>query len=206
MPGLYRTAQEKRDLESRNGAIQFLAVVHYAEEWRPGESELTPAILQELQRIAINQIYTCAGNFRDGPVRIQGVRHQPPPHAEIPDLVARMCAYVNDGWDKTPIHLAAYLMWRPNWIHPFFGGNGRTSRAVSYLILCAKLGFVLPGAQTIPDQIVAHRQPYFDALQAADAAWESGQLDLSQMESLLGDLLATQLLSIHNQATGRRSN
>jgi Fic family protein len=117
-----------------------------------------------------------------------------------------MCAYVNDGWDKTPIHLAAYLMWRLNWIHPFFGGNGRTSRAVSYLILCAKLGFVLPGAQTIPDQIVAHRQPYFDALQAADAAWESGQLDLSQMESLLGDLLATQLLSIHNQATGRRSN
>jgi Fic family protein len=94
-------------------------------------------------------------------------------------------------------------MWRVNWIHPFFGGNGRTSRAVSYLALCARLGFALPGTPTIPDQIVAHRGPYFEALQAADAAWADSRLDLSRMESLLGELLATQLLSLHNQATGR---
>ena len=206
MPGLYRTDQEKRDLESRNGAIQFLAVIHHIEEWRPGESKLTPAILQELQRIAINQIYSCAGSFRDGAVTIQGAAHQPPAQIEVPALVESMCDYVNENWGKPPIHLAAYLMWRLNWIHPFFGGNGRTSRAVSYLILCASLGFALPGAQTIPDQIVAQRGPYFDALQAADAAWANSQLDLSQMESLLGELLATQLLSIHNQATGLQPN
>jgi hypothetical protein len=83
VPGLYRTAQEKLELETRNGAIQFLAVIHYVEEWKPGESKLTPAILCELQRIAVNQIYSCAGNFRDGIVMIQGVAHQPPPHTEL---------------------------------------------------------------------------------------------------------------------------
>jgi Fic family protein len=180
-----------------------LSVLNYVAEWKPGESRLTPDILKELQRLAVNQIYTCAGKFRDGPVVIQGVPHQPPPHREVPALVAHMCDYVNHSWERTPIHLAAYLMWRVNWIHPFFGGNGRTSRAVSYLVLCAKLGFAIPGTQTIPDRIVAHRQPYFDALQAADAAWVGGYIDLAGMEKLLEQLLATQLLSIHKQATGR---
>jgi hypothetical protein len=67
------------------------------------------------------------------------------------------------------------------------------------LVLCARLGFAIPGDRTIPEQIVAHREPYFSALQAADAAWESGKLDLSEMENLLGELLAAQLLSVHEQ-------
>lgn len=203
MPGLYRTGEEKRQLEIRNGAIQFLAVLNYIDEWGP-ESTLTPATLQELQRLAVNQIYTCAGNFRDGPVIIQGVQHEPPHQSEVPCLVGEMCAYVNEHWDYTPIHLASFLMWRLNWIHPFFGGNGRTARAISYLVLCARLGFKMPGTPTIPESIVAERELYYLALQSADAAWAKGRLDVTGMEDLMGSLLATQLLSIHNQATGKR--
>jgi Fic family protein len=205
VPGLYRTADEKRRLETRNGAIQFLAVLNYAAEWKPGESELTSALVRELQRLAINQIYSCAGSFRDGPVQITGVLHQPPEPVQIPELVESMCTYVNRGWDGSPIHLAAYLMWRVNWIHPFFGGNGRTSRAMSYLILCARLGFTLPGTPTIPEQIVAQREPYYEALRDADAAWENGKINVTKMETLLENLLATQLLAIHNRATGRQA-
>ena len=30
----------------------------------------------------------------------------------------------NDNWDdSTPVHLASYVMWRLNWIHPFTDGN-----------------------------------------------------------------------------------
>ena len=65
MPGLYRTAEEKRHLETRNGAIQFLAVLAYIDEWQ-GQPKLTLGVLEELQRLAVNQIYTCAGQFRDG--------------------------------------------------------------------------------------------------------------------------------------------
>jgi Fic family protein len=200
VPGLYRTGEEKRQLETRNGAIQFLAVLNYIDEWGP-ESRLTPAILRELQHLAVNQIYTCAGSFRDGPVVIQGVQHQPPNHVDVPSLVDEMCLYVNQNWGYSAIHLAAYLMWRLNWIHPFFGGNGRTARAISYLVLCARLGFKIPGTPTIPESIVAEREPYYRALQAADEACLSGRLDLREMEALMGSLLATQLLAIHRQAT-----
>ena len=47
-----------------------------------------------------------------------------------------MCGYVNDEWGNvSSIHFGAYLMWRVNWVHPFFGGNGRTSRAVAYMVM-----------------------------------------------------------------------
>ncbi len=116
-----------------------------------------------------------------------------------------MCNYVQAHWDTTPVHLAAYLMWRINWIHPFFGGNGRTARAVSYLILCARLGFRLPGTKTIPDLIVENRGPYYGALRAADTAWEKDILDIADMEKLMGDLLATQLVDVLDMATGQKS-
>jgi Fic family protein len=176
VPGLYRTGEEKRQLESRNGAIQFLAALNYIDE--------------------------CAGTLRSGPVMIAGVDHHPPNHAEIPALVEGMCLYVNQNWTRSPIHLASYLMWRLNWVHPFFGGNGRTARAVSYLVLCARLGFRIPGTPTIPESIVAERGPYYWALQAADTAWADGRIDLSKMEDLMAGLLAKQLLAVHRQATG----
>lgn len=87
-------------------------------------------------------------------------------------------------------------MWRLNWIHPFSGGNGRTSRAASYLVLCAKLGYRVSGTKTIPEQIVANRQPYYEALDAADAAWTQNRIDLTTMENLLEHALAVQLSSV----------
>ncbi len=92
-------------------------------------------------------------------------------------------------------------MWRINWIHPFAGGNGRTSRAVSYLVLLAKLGYALPGTRTIPDQIVDNRPPYYEALDAADLAWKRGNLDASKMEKLLSSLLAKQLVDVYHAAS-----
>lgn len=109
-------------------------------------------------------------------------------------------------WHSRPaVHLASYSMWRINWIHPFFGGNGRTARAASYLILCAKLGFALPGEITIPELIVENREPYYSALRSADAAWAGERkLDISTMEQLMEDLLAEQLVGIHEKATGKK--
>jgi Fic family protein len=115
-----------------------------------------------------------------------------------------MCDYVNQNWKtKKPIHLAAYVMWRLNWIHPFFGGNGRTARAFSYLVLCIGLQFAPPANdKTIPHLIEENREPYTKALRKADRAWAEGRLDVSDMGNLLSDLLATQLVFLHEAATG----
>ncbi len=102
-----------------------------------------------------------------------------------------MCAYLNDRWTtKSPIRLAAYAMWRLNWIHPFTEGNGRTSRAVSYLVLCLRLRALLPGKFTIPEQIEQNCTQYYKALEAADEALAEGQTDLSAMKDLLASMLA----------------
>jgi len=94
-------------------------------------------------------------------------------------------------------------MWRLNWIHPFADGNGRTSRITSYVVLCVRAGYEPPGSPTIPEQIVQNRQPYFQALDAADEAWRAtGAVDVSEMENLLSALLARQLTAAFQQAGG----
>ncbi len=122
----------------------------------------------------------------------------------VAGLLEEMCDYVNEGWETSNgIHLSAYVMWRLNWIHPFADGNGRTSRAVSYLVLCAKALSILPGRPKIPDQIVDNRIPYFEALDSADAAWRDGTLDVGKMETLLSGMLARQLANAYTQIGGQ---
>src|SRR5260221_638598 len=122
---------------------------------------------------------------------------QPPPSYLVPALIEDMCDYVNERFtESSAVHLAAYVMWRLNWIHPFADGNGRTSRATSYMVLCLRLRERLPGSHTIPEQIVRNRGPYFAALDSADAAAQTGAVDVSKMEALLSDMLAAQLLSV----------
>ena len=94
------------------------------------------------------------------------------------------------------------MLWRLNWIHPFTDGNGRTSRAASYLILCCKIGAVLPGKTTIPDQISQNKLPYYQALEAADEGFRNGQIDLLETEKMLSMMLARQLYKVHSDATG----
>jgi hypothetical protein len=82
-------------------------------------------------------------------------------------------------------------------------GNGRTSRAASYLVLCLKTGYLLPGKLTIPDQIAQDRAPYYKALEAADQRLaESGSIELTDMEKLLSTLLARQLYQVMKDAAG----
>jgi len=203
---LYSDADEKALLEAKNGLLQFDEVLKLIEQAKSGFT-LRPSAIQRLQRLAIQGIYTCAGNYRTAPVQIHGTTHRPPDASDVAEHVEAMCDYVNQNWSKSALHLAAYTMWRVNWIHPFAGGNGRTSRAVSYLILCARLGYSLPGTNTIPEQIVAKRQPYYEALDAADAAWEAGIVDVTAMKDLLERMLAAQLYSIIDAAgTGKKTN
>lgn len=200
----YLDDEEKIRLEARNGVIQADFIFYRASHWKPGE-KLSAELLLELQRLAVNQIYRCAGHFRDGAVILEGADHKPPSHEDLIRHVNEMLDYLNVHWDEQPAtRLSAYALWRLNWIHPFYGGNGRTARAFSYLVLCLRLGFAPPTEEkNIPELIVENRLPYYAALRSADAAWAKGTLDVSGMEDMIAGLLATQLASIHFRATGK---
>jgi Fic family protein len=121
--------------------------------------------------------------------------------ARRPDAVDDMCEYVHDNWSASPVHLSAYVLWRLNWIHPFGDGNGRTSRVVSYIVLCVRLGYRVPGKPTVPELIAADKDPYYDALDDADAHWREGRLNVEQMETVVSSRLAKQLHRLYELAT-----
>jgi hypothetical protein len=68
-----------------------------------------------------------------------------------------------------------------------------------------KMGGRIPGTRTIPDLISENKKPYYDALEAADEALVIAKckIYLSQLEGVLGTLLAEQLVSALEQASGR---
>lgn len=56
-----------------------------------------------------------------------------------------------------------------------------------------KHGKLLPGRKIVPERIRENRRPYYDALEAADRAWDDGKLDVSLMAKYLEELLKGQL-------------
>ena len=194
------TEGQRAQIEAANTLLQTDKTLHLVEKAVAGNFRLRPSIVQELNRIALQQVEKDAGRWRDGPIKIGKSKHQPPPAIEVPALIDDMCEYVNDNWNKSGLHLAAYVMWRLNWIHPFVDGNGRTTRAVSYIVLCGRLGFYFPGVTAIPELIARNKDPYYEALEKADSVLKKdGTLDVSEMESLLKNLLATQFLAAIEQ-------
>lgn len=202
IPQLITDENEIAAKEAANGLEQFDAVaaeIVTAIE-RGKEYKLRPSTILALHRIALDGIERYAGNWRPGSVKISKSAHEPPHESLVPELIEELCDYVNENWDMSAVELSAYVLWKLCWIHPFTDGNGRTARAVSYLVLCVSIGILLPGENTIPEQIAANKNPYYEALEAADEALLRETNDVSVLAELLHGLLANQLLSVHEKA------
>jgi Fic family protein len=203
---LLRDPEEIARREAANGLRQFdlafqVVATHVKDKERP--FKLRQGVILQLHAAVLDGLHTLAGTFRNTPVKIGGSRHEPPAAPFVADEVQSLCEYVNDNWqDKSAVHLAAYVLWKMNWIHPFADGNGRTARAVSYVVLSIKLDSILPGTPTIPEQIAADKGPYYDALEIADRALAEGRVDVTQLESLLDGMLSQQLINAVKQASG----
>jgi fido (protein-threonine AMPylation protein) len=191
---------EKATREVENGIRQFEIMTDLIRaniKQKNHKFSLRVRHIIEMQDAALKGIHPLSGTFRNSPIIIGGSSHAPPDQYSVPEEVNALCEYVNNRWDdSSAIHLAAYILWKLNWIHPFADGNGRTARAVSYAVLCIKLDGLLPGASTIPEQIAANKGPYYDALEKADEAQSDKRIDVSALEQMLSEMLAKQLVSI----------
>lgn len=202
-------ADEIARREAENGIRQFnlaLEIVrsHVKDAERP--FRLRSSVILRLHKAALDGLHPLAGTWRNTSVKIGGSGHQPPDEAFVSEEVELMCDYVNEHWgDMSAVHLCAYVLWKLNWIHPFSDGNGRTARAVAYVVLSIKLDSLLPGAPTIPEQIAGDKTPYYTALESADSGLKSGRIDVSNLENMLEGMLAKQLLSAAKEASGGAS-
>jgi hypothetical protein len=139
----------KAELETRNGDDQLDYVTDLVDR---GARELRESHVLTLQEIAIREIYPCGGRYRDATkdVFIQNSKHKLPDVAFVPSRVRDAVDWINRETGRSALDRASYALWRFNWIHPFAGGNGRTSRAVAYLIVCMQEGRMLPGVPSMP--------------------------------------------------------
>lgn len=195
---------EKAQRETANGVQQLDYLTHLVTELKI--SDVRESHVLQLQQLAVEGIYPCGGSYRDArtTIRISDSEHVPPVAAFVPMHVQEMLEWVNDR-RRPALERAAYALWRLNWIHPFRGGNGRTSRCIAYLILCMDLGIMMPGLPTLPTLIYEKRDEYVAALRAADASVrvtaeqdEQAQEratdpDVSMLSAYLKDLVLQQL-------------
>ncbi|MEM1351958.1 MAG: Fic family protein [Pseudomonadota bacterium] len=149
-------------------------------------------LLWALNHVAVANISQFGGRFRKEPIYVGG--HVPPHFKDVDNWMDRFVSTVQENWYIwSPTELAAYGLWRMNWIHPFIEGNGRTARAICYFLLCVRSGALLRGDKIVPERIRENRPGYESALMAADRAWDAGHLDFTEMEEYLAQLVQAQL-------------
>jgi Fic family protein len=200
-PNLICKPGEKEALELQNQASAFAFVSHFFEH-DAARNPFTRGTLLQLHELTIEEIFPCAGQFRDATsqIRIAGASFTPAPAYQIE---AEITAILEDamavrkirGSDETAtkVDILARLFHRFIVLHPFNGGNGRVGR------LLLHLAFYDFGLLSPPDEIFGYiarrRDAYLRALKRADSAdlvplryffWR-GLLDVD-MQQLLDDV------------------
>lgn len=186
--------EEKAQRETSNCVKQLEAIEAYVLDY--GVTAIREGHVLELHRLAIEGLYRCGGQYRnvtrDAKLDGGGATHVPPEPALVPGLVREALDVINDT-SVGAVERMAYALWRFNWIHPFAGGNGRTSRAIAYFIWCIDMKMMPGGVPTFPTRIADERDAYVEALRAADVGGIHGGPDLEPMMTLIYRALIGQL-------------
>jgi fido (protein-threonine AMPylation protein) len=184
-------AYQDLTIENGNRQYDFLRSIVGA-SLAVGRPFLSSHVLKALNFQAIACLHAYSGEYRPCQVTVGG--HTPPPHYRVQALMDDFVNSVNRNWESAdPVALAAFVLWRLNWIHPFINGNGRTARAACYFVLCVKAQQWLPGTTILPELIRREHARYEQGLQHADASAGAGALDLSLLHALLAELLGEQI-------------
>lgn len=151
--------------------------------------------LCDLNFYAVQYLSVQPGRYRQA-YNVSVGQHLAPPWEEVEGKMEQVFDNLGRLWGRMgPIETAAYALWAVNHIHPFAEGNGRSSRAFSYFILCYRLGAWLPGNRTIMELIRNGNRPeYCQILRRMDGTSGPNLLpDLVEMTAFLDRLLLEQV-------------
>lgn len=185
-PVLLCLEHEKTALEARNAVNLGAKVLELAPTWAE-RGLFTSELVCEFNEIAMRGIYTAPGLFRDRYSAPEGL--SVPNHREVPSLVSEMCHYANAHRDD-PFHVGAYLLWRTNWIHPFYDGNGRVSRELCHLAVLSGTGDTW--SRPLPALIADEVDRYIEGLRSADRKWDGSNPDVAELQSFITGLYSEQ--------------
>lgn len=134
---------------------------------------ISAALIRALNYHAVACLHVKAGEYR--PCHVTTPSLDPPQFHRVPALMEHFIDEVNSIWaPRNSWDIAAYCLWRLNYIHPFINGNGRTARALCYYVICVNAGRILPGKISLPERMRDQRQRYVELLMAADLKYSRG--------------------------------
>lgn len=141
-PDLFNKVQEKN--LSRQYDLLVNCVEIGLEQGPPAFNKYT---LWALNHVSVANISQFGGRFREEPIYVGN--HTPPHFETVPELMDRFISFIHENWFiLTPTQLAAYGLWRLNWVHPFIEGNGRTARATCYTCYAFALAACCPAIRS----------------------------------------------------------
>ena len=151
-----KTLREHFEAINHHKAIAFIETLAQP-EYQLNASDILRVHSLVLQNI--EQEY--AGRYRNAGVRITGANFTPPNALKVDALMNELIDWVNHE-TTLPLPVKACIFHhRFVWIHPFFDGNGRTTRLLFNLLLLQ---------QGFPPAIILQqdRKKYYDALNRAN--------------------------------------
>lgn len=152
-------------------------------------TSLNESIIKSINYHAIACLHPEAGEYRS--INVKVGYYVPPDFLIVPQLMNQFINHVNNIWTQTDqITLAAFVLWRLNWIHPFRNGNGRTARALCNYVLSIKCQQHLVG---LPQLIKLHRNEYVNALKQVDASVSNNLVNVNPLIKFIQKLLEQQL-------------
>ena len=141
---MLRTGRRPRDQGERMIFNNF-AAMRKIERWSRDDRSVTERRLLDLhETVTRGTLRDPAGSGRfqtAGEVRVAvvsgdgSVVHTPPPALELPERMARLCAFANGELDDVYLHpviRAVMCHFMIGYAHPFVDGNGCTARALFY--------------------------------------------------------------------------
>lgn len=125
---------------------------------------LSEMLIRNLHQIIIQETdKEWAGRYRNANVIIGGAKHTPPNALQVPQKMRELIIWLNSQKNKTNIvELSALLHHKLAYIHPFFDGNGRTSRLAMNLLL-------MQSGYPLVIILKNDRKKYYDVLAKADS-------------------------------------
>ncbi|KKP80383.1 MAG: cell filamentation protein Fic [Candidatus Moranbacteria bacterium RIFOXYA12_FULL_35_19] len=121
------------EAKSHKEALEYL----YSLVENGKNNTVSERFIRSLNQIVMQDIdKEWAGKYRNSGVVIGGADHKPPEALEIPRLMQNLIGWVGDNKKKMhPVELASIVHHKLVFIHPFFDGNGRTSRLTMNIVL-----------------------------------------------------------------------
>lgn len=132
-------------------------------------------------------VWVCDPN-KDEPIYIA------PPHIEVQLLMDKLIEFINTEDDMHPVIKSCVIHFYFVYIHPFFDGNGRTARALSYMYLLQK-GYDFFKFFSISSVIQEERMKYYKAIKDT----EDYESDMTYFINYYTTMILNSIIRIQNK-------